>query len=72
MTNGKTMRITFRVEERLHRFLTDFSRENNMDISVLCRNVVTWFFMSLFLGEVRTAGLQERFLKKYGNRKVKA
>jgi ABC-type long-subunit fatty acid transport system fused permease/ATPase subunit len=69
ISNTKTKRITFRVEDRLYKFLGDFSAEQGMDISALCRNVITWFFMSLFLGEVKTAGLQDRFMRKYGKLK---
>jgi hypothetical protein len=69
MSNSKTKRITFRIEDRLYKFLEDFSHESNIEMSALCRNVITWFFMSLFLGEVKTAGLQDRFMRKYGKSK---
>jgi hypothetical protein len=66
MTNSKTKRITFRIEDRLYTFLNDFSIENKMDISSMCRYVLSNFFMSYLLGEITTSGLRERFLKKYG------
>jgi hypothetical protein len=71
MTNSKTKRITFRIEDRLYHFLNEFSVENKMDISQLCRNVITYFFMGYLLGELKTAGLRERFLKKYPMKIVK-
>jgi hypothetical protein len=65
MSNSKTMRITFRIEDRLYKFLEDFSVANKMEVSALCRNVITHFFMGYLLGEYKTAGLRERFMKKY-------
>lgn len=69
MTNKKTKFIGFRVEERLYKFLNEFSIENRMDISDMCRNVITFFFMSYLLGEINPVGLKERFLQKYGVKK---
>jgi hypothetical protein len=69
MTNHKTRRITFRVEDRLYGFLEEFSKVNKIEISALCRNAITSYFMSYLLGEMRPAGLKERFMKKYGGKK---
>ena len=69
MSNHKTKRITFRVEDRLYRFLEDFSRASNIEISALCRNVITSYFMSYLLGELQPKGLHERFMKKYGGKR---
>lgn len=66
MTNHKTKRITFRVEDRLYEFLEEFSKASRTEISALCRNVITSYFMSYLLGELQPKGLQDRFMKKYG------
>jgi hypothetical protein len=69
MSNTKTKFIGFRIERRLYDFLNEFSVENRMDISELCRNVITHFFMGYLLGEYKIVGLRQRFLKKYGGKK---
>jgi hypothetical protein len=71
MSNSKTRRITFRIEDRLYDFLRDFSKESKIEISALCRNVITSYFMSYLLGELQPAGLKERFMKKYNKKKKK-
>jgi hypothetical protein len=68
MSNSKTKRITFRVEERLFKFLDEFSTTNKMDVSSLCRYVITQYFMSFLLGEIR-GNVKDRFLKKYGGKR---
>jgi predicted GNAT superfamily acetyltransferase len=70
MTNKKTKFIGFRVPDRLYSFLNEFSVENRMDISDLCRNVITYFFMGYLMGEFKMSGLKERFLKKYKEKKT--
>lgn len=67
--NGKTKSITFRVDERLYKFLDDFSNENKMDVSSLCRSLIIFYFMSSLLHEVDSTGLDKRFFKKYGKAK---
>jgi len=62
---NKTKRITIRIDERLYRFLNEFSMESKMDISTLCRNVITYFFMGYLMGEFKLNGLKKRFLEKY-------
>jgi hypothetical protein len=62
--SNNTKRITFRVDDRLHQFLTDFAREKKMEISQICRNVIISYFMSKLIGEFKSDGLSERFFKR--------
>jgi hypothetical protein len=71
MTNSKTTRITFRIDDRLNKFLNEFAAANKMKVSELCRDVITHFFMAYLLGEFKTSGLKERFMIKYGKKKKK-
>jgi hypothetical protein len=61
------------MEERLYSFLDEFATATKQDVSELCRNVITYFFMSYLLGETKPAGLTARFFAKYGrkNKKVR-
>jgi len=76
--------ITFRVEEPMHKFLKKFSMEQGMTVSQLVRNILSYFWVSYFMGkaiprnveikdffDVYLPELEKEFVMKYGSEKQK-
>lgn len=71
----KTKKIVFRVEETLFDFIGKTSKENDMTMSELIRNVLIYWHMDYLLGGVRKpfSVLQNQFFKQFSSgKKVKA
>lgn len=69
MAQKKTKFVGFRVDSRMHDFLKEFARENKLEVSSLCRNVITYFFMGYLIGDYKIVGLKEKFLQKLKSQK---
>jgi hypothetical protein len=65
----KNKKVIFRVNEKLYTFISDFSRSNGLEISELMRNIVTYFFMSWIMGDIKKPynQLREEFIESTRN-----
>jgi uncharacterized protein YjaG (DUF416 family) len=60
----KTEKVLFRVNKDLHDFMISFAHQKGMTTSELCRNILNYWFMSYFTGDLRINydSLKEKFL----------
>jgi hypothetical protein len=61
---AKTKKIIFRVNEDLYEFITKFAHDKGMTISDLSRNILSYWFMSFYTGDLKLNydSLKEKFL----------
>ena len=80
---GKNKKIVVRVDEKLHKFLLDFSKYNGMTVSEFVRNILNYFLMQYFLNfyskpinlkkmfELELPKLRDELLDLFKNKKGK-
>ena len=60
----KTKKIIFRVNEDLYDFIVGFSRSRGMTVSEMSRNILSYWFMSFYTGDLKLNydSLKDKFL----------
>lgn len=79
---AKTKTIVFRVEEPLYKFIKDFAKSQGLKVSEMMRNILIYFHISYFLGQVTPTNMslkeffslvlpeiEREFIAKYGTKK---
>jgi len=49
----KSKKIIFRVNPELHQFINEFSRHKGMTPSEMCRNIINYWYMAYFTGNLK-------------------
>ena len=62
----KTKKIIFRCEKNLYDFLKEFASMHGLTMSEVIRNILIYFSMAFFAGEIRTPynEIKKKFLKR--------
>ena len=60
----KSKKIIFRINPELHDFIIQFSKYKGMTPSEMCRNIINYWFMAYFTGdlELQYDKLKEKFI----------